>query len=175
MWAFHQVHHSATSLNPFTVFRSHPVEGILFSIRGALVQGVVVAVFIFFFGDKVTLTSVLGANVFNFLFNLLGSNLRHSPISIAYSKPVERYVMSPAQHHIHHSYAPEHIDKNFGVVLSCWDRWFASICYSQKDQALKFGINANQDSKEHQLINIYFSPFIKIKKLVANAMHSHLR
>lgn len=160
LWAFHQVHHSATTLNPFTVFRSHPVEAILFSIRGALVQGVVVATFIYFFGDKVTLTTVLGANIFNFLFNALGSNLRHSPVSIRYWKSVERYFMSPAQHHIHHSYAPEHIDKNYGVVFSVWDRWFKSISYSEKNQKLKYGLNKNQLNKEHRLWTIYFVPFL---------------
>lgn len=175
LWAFHQVHHSATSLNPLTVFRSHPMEAVMFSIRGALVQGVIVAVFIFFFGNGVTLSSVLGANIFNFLFNALGSNLRHSPVSIGYWKSVEQYLMSPAQHHIHHSYASEHTDKNFGVILSCWDRWFKSICYSQKNQNLSYGINALQTEKDQSLWSIYIYPLIKIKKLVANRMHSYLR
>lgn len=175
LWLFHQVHHSATSLNPFTVFRSHPVEAILFSIRGALVQGIVVAIFIYFFGNKVTLTTVLGANVFNFLFNALGSNLRHSPVSVGYWRSVEGYFMSPAQHHIHHSYAPEHIDKNFGVVLSCWDRFFKSICYSVKDQNLSYGINKLSSVKDQSLWSLYVSPLIKIKVLVANRIYSHLR
>jgi len=66
LWSFHKVHHSATTLNPFTVFRTHPVEGVLFTLRSALVQGISVAIFIFFFGDKVTLVMVLGASIFTF-------------------------------------------------------------------------------------------------------------
>ncbi|MEE9327173.1 MAG: sterol desaturase family protein [Cocleimonas sp.] len=158
LWAFHKVHHSATSLNPFTVFRSHPVEAILFTIRGALVQGFCVATFIFFFGDKVTLVVVLGASIFTFLFNILGSNLRHSSVPIYYWKFVERIFISPAQHHIHHSYASEHIDKNFGVVFSVWDLWFGSHCFSDKAEKLVYGLKVNQD-KQHTLYALYILPF----------------
>ena len=166
LWSFHQVHHSATTLNPFTVFRSHPVEAVLFSLRGALVQGISVATFIFFFGDKVTLVMVLGASVFTFVFNLLGSNLRHSTVPIAYWNRVEKFFMSPAQHHIHHSYAPEHIDKNFGVVFSIWDLWFGSHCYSDKDQELSFGLK-NSINNQHSLFALYGLPFSDACKVLA--------
>lgn len=158
LWSFHKVHHSATTLNPFTVFRTHPVEAVLFTLRSALVQGVSVALFIYFFGDKVTLVTVLGASVFTFLFNLLGSNLRHSPVPIAYWNWIEKLFISPAQHHIHHSYAPEHIDKNFGVVFSIWDLWFGSHCYSQKDQKLSYGLK-NSQVYQHSLLSLYIYPF----------------
>jgi sterol desaturase/sphingolipid hydroxylase (fatty acid hydroxylase superfamily) len=32
LWALHKVHHSAETLNPITVYRTHPLEGILFSL-----------------------------------------------------------------------------------------------------------------------------------------------
>lgn len=166
LWSFHQVHHSATTLNPFTVFRSHPVEAVLFSLRSALVQGISVATFIFFFGDKVTLVMVLGASVFTFVFNLLGSNLRHSTVPIAYWNWVERFFMSPAQHHIHHSSAQEHIDKNFGVVFSIWDLWFGSHCHSEKEQALSFGLKNSQDH-QHSLLTLYVLPFGNAWKILA--------
>ena len=35
LWKFHRVHHSATTLTPFTVFRTHPIESILYFFRGA--------------------------------------------------------------------------------------------------------------------------------------------
>ncbi len=158
LWSFHKVHHSATSLNPFTVFRTHPVEGVLFVLRSAIVQGITVAIFIYFFGDKVTLFTVLGASIFTFGFNILGSNLRHSPVPIGYWDSIERIFISPAQHHIHHSDAPEHIDKNFGVVFSFWDLWFGSHCHSQKNEDLSYGLK-NQLENPHSLLSLYFLPF----------------
>ena len=38
LWAFHKVHHSAETMTPLTVYRTHPVEGILFTLRGIAVQ-----------------------------------------------------------------------------------------------------------------------------------------
>ena len=159
LWAFHKVHHTATSLNPFTVFRTHPVEAILFSLRGALVQGFCIAVFFFFFGQQVNLLSVLGASIFTVAFNLLGSNLRHSNISIGLWKPLERIFISPAQHQIHHSTAPQHIDKNYGVVLAVWDYWFNSHCFSQKNQQLEYGVPGNH-VKQHSLRDLYWQPLV---------------
>ena len=33
LWRFHQVHHSARSVNPLTFHRIHPVESLIYTIR----------------------------------------------------------------------------------------------------------------------------------------------
>lgn len=166
LWTFHKIHHSASTLNPLTVFRTHPVEAVLFSTRSALVQGFSIALFVFFFGDKVTMTTVLGASLFNFLFNVLGSNLRHSPVSIPYWRPLEKLLISPAQHHIHHSSAKQHIDKNFGVILSIWDLMFGSHCHSTPNQQLSYGITQSKGYKPHSLFNLYLEPILSVGTVV---------
>ena len=120
LWALHKVHHSATSLTPMTVFRTHPLEAVIFSFRGALTQAITISSFIFLFGKNVDLLTVLGANIFAFIFNILGSNLRHSHIGIKYWKWLEFIVISPAQHQVHHSISKKHYDKNFGVAFAFW-------------------------------------------------------
>ena len=164
LWPFHRIHHSATTLNFFTVFRTHPIEAVLFSLRNAIVQGIIVGIFFFTFGNQVTLMMILGANAFGFLFNILGSNLRHSPVALPYPRWLERYLMSPAQHHIHHSYIKEHKDKNYGVVISCWDRWFGSFHHSEKK--VSYGLSSKNEEKEHQLIQIYVLPFYSSYKRI---------
>lgn len=159
LWPYHRVHHSSTALNFFTIFRTHPIEGVLFSIRTAIAQGFVLGIFFFFFADQVSLMMLLGANVFFFAFNILGSNLRHSPVAMPYPKWLERYLMSPAQHHIHHSKAPEHKDKNFGIVFACWDRWFGGFCYSESNKELDYGVGNDYGDKEHTLKMLYLTPF----------------
>ena len=160
LWPFHRVHHSATTLNFFTVFRTHPIEAILFSLRNAITQGIIVGLFFFLFGNQVTLLMVLGANAFNFTFNILGSNLRHSPISVPYPNWLERYFISPSQHHIHHSNSFKHKDKNFGIILSCWDRWFGSFCHSKKSDNIAYGVHDSLGEKENSLSYLYIRPFI---------------
>ena len=159
LWPYHRVHHSATALNFFTIFRTHPIEGVLFSIRTALAQGFVLGVFFFLFSEQVSLMMLLGANVFFFAFNILGSNLRHSPVAMPYPRWLERYLMSPAQHHIHHSKASEHKDKNFGIVFSCWDRWFGGFCHSQTNKELEYGVSSEEENREHTLYVLYITPF----------------
>ena len=80
LWAFHKVHHTAEHLTPFTVFRTHPIEAWIFSIRSALVQGIAISIFVFLFGSKIDLLSIYGVNIFLFIFNLAGANLRHSNV-----------------------------------------------------------------------------------------------
>jgi sterol desaturase/sphingolipid hydroxylase (fatty acid hydroxylase superfamily) len=131
LWSLHKVHHSATVLTPMTVFRTHPLEGIIFSLRSSVTQAISISSFIFLFGNTVSLYTVLGVNIFVFIFNVLGSNLRHSHVGIQYWKWVEYIFISPAQHQLHHSIAKEHHDKNFGAALAIWDWFFGSLHHSK--------------------------------------------
>jgi len=162
LWQFHKTHHSATSLTPLTVMRTHPIEGLIFALRSAVVQGVSIAVFIFFFADKVDLYTVLNVNVLVFAFNVAGSNLRHSHIAIGYWRWLENIVISPAQHQIHHSVQPRHFNKNYGAIIALWDKCSKTHCYSQTDSELKFGLNKKQCHSEHNLYNLYFAAFFDI-------------
>lgn len=170
LWAFHKVHHSADTLTPMTVFRAHPVEMIVFSLRSTFVQAIAIGGFVFFLGDSADLMTVIGANVFVFIFNLMGSNLRHSHIGVYYWKPLEKILISPAQHHIHHSVEKKHWDKNYGVVLAVWDWLFGSHHYSEK-YPLTVGLdvdNASPQSSPHTLFSIYFLPFQESAALMAS-------
>ncbi|MEM7269464.1 MAG: sterol desaturase family protein, partial [Pseudomonadota bacterium] len=124
LWAIHKTHHSAETLTPITVYRVHPLEGVLYGMRSAVAQGASISTFIYLFGDKVDLYTIVGVNVLVFVFHVTGSNLRHSHINISYWPWLERVLISPAQHQVHHSIAEEHYDKNFGAALAIWDWMF---------------------------------------------------
>ena len=163
LWSLHKVHHSATVLTPMTVFRTHPLEGIIFSLRSSVTQAISISSFIFLFGDSVSLYTILGVNIFVFLFNILGSNLRHSHIGIRYWRWLEFIFISPAQHQLHHSIAKEHHDKNFGAALAFWDWLFGSLHHSVDFDTLELGIEKNQKDESHNLKDLYINPFIEIK------------
>lgn len=159
LWAFHKVHHSARTMTPFTVLRTHPVEGILFGLRSVCVQGISIGLFLFLFGDQVDLITVLGVNIFVFVFNLAGSNLRHSHVAIHYWPWLEKLLISPAQHQIHHSTAPRHFDRNFGAALAIWDRMGGSLSLSEPQTELEFGISRTIRANEQSLRTLYLTPF----------------
>ncbi len=159
LWEFHKVHHSATTLTPLTVFRTHPVEVVVFSIRGALVQGTVVGIAFAIFGSNLNLLTILGANFLSVLFHALGSNLRHSHIPLRYPSWLERWLVSPAQHQLHHSVSEEHFDKNFGVAFACWDLIHGTHHFSQA-RCLTYGLSGqlNCDRRKQTLSNLLFAP-----------------
>ena len=180
LWSFHKVHHSAEVLTPMTVFRTHPVEGIIFILRNAISQGTIIGLFYFISSGELSLVTILGANVFSFMFHLVGSNLRHSHISISYGEKFEKFLISPAQHQIHHSIDKKHHDKNFGVTFAIWDYIFGSLVFSKDNQILTFGLLEKENFPKNNLIKIYLFPILEsviliskiifqpIKKLIIN-------
>ena len=167
LWALHKVHHSAEVLTPLTVYRTHPLEGIVFTIRGTFTQGVSISSFIFFFGNSVDLLTVLGANLFLFLFNTAGSNLRHSHIGIRYWSWLEYIFISPAQHQLHHSIDIAHHDKNFGAALAIWDYTFGSLHHSEEIESLHLGIETD-DKNFNKLSTLYLSPVLEIIQILGD-------
>ncbi len=160
LWEFHKVHHSAKVLNPFTFYRVHPIENILFGFRYSLSIGFVTGIFIYFFGSKIGIVEFLGANIFVFIFSSLGSNLRHSHIPLGYFKTLERVFISPKQHQIHHS--KKFFDKNYGGYLAIWDYIFGTLKFSKEVSVLKFGIKKEQMREYSSLFKIIVFPFINI-------------
>jgi len=170
LWEFHKTHHSATRLTPLTVLRTHPVEGLLFAIRSALVQGISIGSFVFLFDDKVDLFTVLNVNIILFIFNVAGSNLRHSHISIPYYKWIENIFISPAQHHIHHSTAPRHFNKNYGAVLAVWDKLFKTLHHSEVNTQIHYGISRHQTEREQGLQQLYLSAFTNSYQIIKSRL-----
>ena len=160
LWEFHKVHHSAKVLTPITFYRVHPVENFLFGLRYSLSIGFVTGIFIYFFGAMIDIYTVVGVNVFLFAFSIFGANLRHSHVPFSYFAFIEKWLMSPKQHQIHHS--RKHFDKNYGGFVSIWDRMFGSLQLSNEVPILKFGLRKNQMGDYASLKSLIFRPFINL-------------
>jgi len=161
LWKFHEVHHSPESLNPFTFYRLHPVEILLLALRNAIVAGTVTGIFIFCFSARVDLYTVLGCNLFVVaLFSFTG-NLRHSHIRLSYGRWVERILISPSQHQIHHQ--QDNMRKNFGSVLALWDWLFGSLRLSKDaSKSRNFGLGTGKREDFDGVVKIIVNPFLNI-------------
>ncbi|MCT7910015.1 sterol desaturase family protein [Arcobacter lacus] len=162
LWEFHKVHHSAKVLTPITFYRVHPVENFLFGLRYSLSVGFVTGIFIYLFGAKVDIYMVFGVNIFLFIFSLLGSNLRHSHIPLSYGRIVEKWLLSPKQHQIHHD--KKHFNKNYGGYIAIWDRIFGSLTLSKDVKILKFGLRREQMKDYLSLKYLIIRPFMNLLK-----------
>ncbi len=141
LWDFHKVHHSAEVLTPFSLYRTHPVESWLNAARGALTVGVVTGLGVWAFGPSLRAWEVVGVDALGFAWTLLGANLRHSHVWLSYGPRVEGWLLSPAQHQVHHSADPRHFNANFGTTLAVWDRLGGSLLRtSGRPEPLRFGL-----------------------------------
>ncbi|MEB8330618.1 sterol desaturase family protein [Flavobacteriaceae bacterium KMM 6897] len=53
---------------------------------------------------------------------------------------IEKVLVTPSQHRVHHAINPEYIDKNLGQILSIWDRMFGTFQKELKDVPPQFGV-----------------------------------
>jgi sterol desaturase/sphingolipid hydroxylase (fatty acid hydroxylase superfamily) len=106
-WEFHAVHHSQPQLNMFTDSRVHVVDIIIartIIFVPSLLLGLPAA-------------TIIGLETGRaFYARFYHSNIRTN------LGPLRFQLVTPQSHRVHHSLAPEHRDKNFGVTLSIWDQ-----------------------------------------------------
>lgn len=170
LWEFHKVHHSAEVLTPLTLYRTHPVEAALNGAASALVVGLVTGLCAWVFGPSLRVWELLGVDALGFAWTLAGANLRHSHVWISYGPRVERFLLSPAQHQIHHSRDPRHANSNFGVALALWDRLGASLHVTGRREALTFGLPEGEPGPSHTVASLLLSPFAAVaRRLRADA------
>jgi sterol desaturase/sphingolipid hydroxylase (fatty acid hydroxylase superfamily) len=160
LWSLHRLHHSAEVLTPLTVYRIHPLESLLYSLRMVITQGVVLGIFFFAFGMNLTVWEIAGANLFTYLFNLVGANLRHSHVWISWGPWLERVFISPAQHQIHHSSDPAHFDRNMGAFLALWDALFGTLLPAKGQTVGGFGLTRDRASPHTGIVSAYTEPCV---------------
>ncbi|MEM1196814.1 MAG: sterol desaturase family protein [Pseudomonadota bacterium] len=140
IWPFHALHHSAQVMTPLTVYRKHPIYDLISTLVKGVLIGILQGGFLVLFDQRPSVFVIAGANLFYVLFNALGANLRHSHIWLSYGPVLERILISPAQHQIHHSTAPEHHDKNYGEVLAIWDWMFGTLYVPKGHEVIEYGL-----------------------------------
>lgn len=144
LWPFHSVHHSAEVMTPLTTYRKHPLYDLCSALCHSIMSGLLQGILLFAVYDELSVITIGAINSAYFLFNILGSNFRHTHISLSYGNILEHILISPTQHQIHHSLKPEHHNKNYGEIFALWDTFFGTLCLSKPGEKLSFGL-ANQN------------------------------
>lgn len=143
LWAIHQVHHSAEVLTPLTRYREHVLEGPLYSAAAAIGYAVPAAIFAWLFAGSIVQVTVLNIGIFTLLFGFNGA-FRHYHVQFRYPRWLEKWLQSPAMHHTHHSYLPQHRDTNLSVITSIWDRLFGTLYIPAPDEDTPWGLGPEQ-------------------------------
>lgn len=174
LWEFHKVHHSAEVLTPLTLWRKHPVFDITTAIASTTVRGCLYAGIVLLFGVKISAVHLLGFNLWFTVYRLAGQHLRHSHIWLAWPAAVSHVFLSPAQHQIHHSYDPRHLNKNFGEVFALWDWLFGTLYVAREKEDLRFGLGEEKPEISNAL-RAYVIPFRNVGRMVGRRAKLVLR
>ena len=156
LWEFHQVHHSAENLTPLTIHRIHPVEGLLYELRGVCVTGLVAGGFYWLFRGGNLGWTVLGVHSLGWICNMVSGNLRHSHVWWSWGK-LERWLISPAQHQMHH--APETERMNYGSWLAIWDRLGGTLSLA-KAPPERYGVEDRNHGDD--LLSAWLGPVVAV-------------
>lgn len=169
LWCFHKVHHSAEHLVPFTAHRFHPLDiawNVSFSIA---FSGIIAGICRYSFYDATDPLLLMGNNFVIALSYLTTHNLRHSHIWLHYPTWLDRWLISPARHQIHHSCEARHIDKNFGYLLSCWDRWFQTDYVPKEREEFKVGVHGMPEKgiRSHRsVVSLMVGPIVEAWEII---------
>ena len=134
LWRFHLVHHTDKDLDLTTAFRFHFGEmiGSVF-FRGAST----------FLSGATPMTVIIYEIVFEAATEFHHSNTR-LPGKI--EKRLNKLLVTPRMHGIHHSINPKETDSNFSVVFTFWDRLHRTLNLSVPQDHLIIGVPDYQDA-----------------------------
>jgi len=148
LWEFHKLHHSANVLTPLTVFRVHPVDGLLNANIIAIVMAGANGSMNYLLGETTYQYAITDRNVIFVLFVHAFVHLQHTHLWISFRGVLGCIFLSPAHHQVHHSSNPIHFDKNLGSCLAVWDWLFGTLYIPKKEpEKLHFGI----DQEKHDV------------------------
>ncbi|HUZ75206.1 MAG TPA: sterol desaturase family protein [Stellaceae bacterium] len=165
LWEFHKPHHSAEVLTPLTAFRAHPVELAVMAWGAAITTGIATWGFQWLAGTGIGYYQFLEMHVLLWGFSLLG-NLKHWQVWISYGAVLNRWLISPAHHQLHHSAEARHFGANRGFELAIWDRLHGTLIVPQKEEAFRMGLGDGTDGCWHRVGRLYYWPLIQAARRI---------
>jgi sterol desaturase/sphingolipid hydroxylase (fatty acid hydroxylase superfamily) len=149
LWRFHRVHHADPGFHTTTALRFHPGE-LLLALSVRLVAIVALGV------------PPAGVLAFELVFgaaNLLVHGNFDLPARL--ERPLQRLLVSPALHRLHHSREQRELDSNFGTIFSCWDRWLATLTPTDSTRSIETGVPGLPRGARLSLARALAQPFAR--------------
>ena len=149
LWRFHNVHHTDPELDVSTAFRFHFGEIALSS------------------GFNIIQISLIGISPWAFAIYQLAfqaevlfhhSNLR---LPIGFERFLNKMIVTPRMHGIHHSQVHRENNSNFGTVFPWWDRLHRTLGLNVPQSEITIGIPAYSLPEDNTVPNALLMPFRK--------------
>jgi sterol desaturase/sphingolipid hydroxylase (fatty acid hydroxylase superfamily) len=134
LWEQHKFHHSEVSMNVTTTRRVHWLEELL------IIAFIVMPMSVLF--DIKPIAAGVLAFIEILWLQFIHLNLR---LELGILSAI---IVSPQHHRIHHSFATEHLDKNFALFFPIWDIIFGSYYHPRKGEFPPTGLT-NAENHNH--------------------------
>jgi sterol desaturase/sphingolipid hydroxylase (fatty acid hydroxylase superfamily) len=178
LWEFHKVHHTATVLTPLTLFRVHPVDGMVHGNILAVVMATANGAMNYLFGKTTYQYAFTDTNAILVLCVHAYVHLQHTHLWIPFRGVLGCILLSPAHHQVHHSRNPVHFNKNLGSCLAVWDWLFGTLHIPGKEpEKLHFGV-APADAAHanaHSMAGALVEPVYRALSLLPRKSSTSLR
>lgn len=147
LWRFHLVHHVDLDLDASTALRFHFAE-LVVSVpwRAAQILFIGVSPLAFSVWQTCLLVSILFHH----------SNVR---LPVELERRLNRLVITPRMHGIHHSDVKEETDSNWSSGLTVWDWLHGTLRLDVPQDEITIGVPAYRDPREIGLVEILKMPF----------------
>lgn len=128
LWRFHMVHHSDTHVDATTGTRHHPVDYLARETMS------LVAV--------VLLGAPLSYYLIYRLLTVFFTYFTHADLALppALDATLSRVIVTPTAHKFHHHESHPWTDRNYGNILSVWDRLFGTFVYDDPAR-IRYGVD----------------------------------
>lgn len=139
LWAIHHVHHSSEHYNLTTAGRIFVLDGMSRTIL-------------------LLVLAIAGFQLEQFLMIVILSDTWGIFVHSKAVKPIpwlDRIIVTPSNHRVHHGRNPQYIDKNYGHVLIIWDRLLGS--FEPEVEEVQYGITDSIHTNNS--VKIYVSGF----------------
>lgn len=147
LWRFHNVHHVDPDLDVSTSFRFHFGE-VLYSAAFRALQ-----------------VTLIGVSLFTYLaYELVfqcATVFHHSNVllPITVERWLNKIIVTPRMHGIHHSVVEEETNSNFSVVFRCWDLMHGTLKLNVRQSEIVIGIPGYLEPEDNKVLNLLILPF----------------
>jgi sterol desaturase/sphingolipid hydroxylase (fatty acid hydroxylase superfamily) len=80
---------------------------------------------------------------------------------------MNRLILTPSHHRVHHAKNPLYMDTNFCNLLNIWDRVFGTLQHERTDMRIEYGITRKMNP--NSFLDVYFGEITALWKDVKNA------
>jgi sterol desaturase/sphingolipid hydroxylase (fatty acid hydroxylase superfamily) len=147
LWRFHNVHHLDPDLDVSTAFRFHFGE-LAYSAGFRIVQILVIGI------------SPWAYAAYELVFQ--ASTLFHHGnlrLPIRFERALNRLLVTPRMHGIHHSQVRRETNSNYGVVFPWWDRLHRTLVLDVPQAEVTIGVPGYSKPEDNGLWNAVSHPF----------------